>query len=455
MARYGGNGALALFGSGRSVFGRGRSALQQFLLRRSWPPIVSSRRRGRARAARERARRARAGPAARSRRRGRPGARARARARAARVGRRAEGPRSRCSSSGTAARRCCASCAPRREAPEVDPASPYFAHLRLREAGRERDVCLGKATCIRGGVRDRRLAPRAGLAALLPLRAGRRYEEEIGGARARGEVDGAPHGHDPRRGELERVDAPEGIFVPRSARRLAACRQRAAAAARGRRGRGAARVRARRGRPSAGSAPILDGARRADKRLPDIAGLIDPEQFDAIDPAASGFVVDPRHRGLGQDHRRAAPHRVPRLRRPGDRLADDAVRGVLAGAARLRERTCCRRSASRTCTCAPSATGRASSCGASSRACRATARGHARVVHRLKLAPGARAALGATSRAHAGRRRRPRRRSTTGRACSRDAALLEEVLPRSAADAFTADELRARRRLVPRARTRS
>ena len=34
------------------------------------------------------------------------------------------------------------------QAAQVDPASPYFAHLRLEEEGRERDLFLGRATCL-------------------------------------------------------------------------------------------------------------------------------------------------------------------------------------------------------------------------------------------------------------------------------------------------------------------
>jgi hypothetical protein len=40
-----------------------------------------------------------------------------------------------------------------RSAPQVDPASPYFAHMRLRESGRLRDVCLGRATRLDNGLR--------------------------------------------------------------------------------------------------------------------------------------------------------------------------------------------------------------------------------------------------------------------------------------------------------------
>jgi DNA helicase-2/ATP-dependent DNA helicase PcrA len=52
-----------------------------------------------------------------------------------------------------------------RETPRVDPGSPYFAHLRLREGARERDLCLGRATRLDGGLRivDWRHAPIARL----------------------------------------------------------------------------------------------------------------------------------------------------------------------------------------------------------------------------------------------------------------------------------------------------
>jgi DNA helicase-2/ATP-dependent DNA helicase PcrA len=48
-----------------------------------------------------------------------------------------------------------------RQRPVVDPRSPYFAHLRLREGETERDLCLGHATRVEGGVRivDWRNAP--------------------------------------------------------------------------------------------------------------------------------------------------------------------------------------------------------------------------------------------------------------------------------------------------------
>jgi DNA helicase-2/ATP-dependent DNA helicase PcrA len=68
-----------------------------------------------------------------------------------------------------------------RSGPEVDPLSPYFAHLRLRENGQERDLCLGRATCIENGVRivDWRHAPVSKI--FYRYQQGDEYEEEFGG----------------------------------------------------------------------------------------------------------------------------------------------------------------------------------------------------------------------------------------------------------------------------------
>ena len=69
--------------------------------------------------------------------------------------------------------------------PQVDPANPYFAHMRLREEIdgelRERDLCLGKANRIERGMRivDWRHAPVSKL--FYQYRQGDTYEEEMGG----------------------------------------------------------------------------------------------------------------------------------------------------------------------------------------------------------------------------------------------------------------------------------
>src|SRR6185295_3967436 len=75
-----------------------------------------------------------------------------------------------------------------RQAPQVDPGSPYFAHLRLRENGNERDIMLGKGTRLQRGVRivDWRNAPISRI--FYRYQQGDQYEEEIAGRSLTGEV---------------------------------------------------------------------------------------------------------------------------------------------------------------------------------------------------------------------------------------------------------------------------
>jgi hypothetical protein len=71
-----------------------------------------------------------------------------------------------------------------------DPAAPYFAHLRIREDGEERDYCLGRHTFVdrEAGVRvvDWRWAPVAAL--FYRYREGEEYEEPFPGRVSRGTV---------------------------------------------------------------------------------------------------------------------------------------------------------------------------------------------------------------------------------------------------------------------------
>ena len=198
-----------------------------------------------------------------------------------------------------------------RSAPEVDPASPYFAHMRLREGGRVRDVCLGRATRLDNGLRivDWRHAPIAQL--FYRYQQGEGYEETISGRVQEGVVE-ARRAVTIRAGALERVEAPEGIFdsdasAPTGWRRAAKRQARLAG------GEGAAlRVPEP---PGAGGRRLgtdPSGApRRADKRLPDIAGLIDPEQFALIARPSSGYVVIRGAAGSGKTT--VALHRIAYL----------------------------------------------------------------------------------------------------------------------------------------------
>lgn len=178
-----------------------------------------------------------------------------------------------------------------RQAPEVDRYSPYFAHLRLREGKEEWDICLGKATRIERGVRivDWRNAPISRI--FYRYQQGEDYEEELAGRNRNGQVV-ARRTVAIRNGRLERVEAPEATFVTDETadggwRELPGERARLVG------GQGSA-FRAYGAGEGSGRrlGTDLEGSRRrVDKHLPDIAGLIDPEQFNLITRPSSGMVV--------------------------------------------------------------------------------------------------------------------------------------------------------------------
>src|SRR6185295_6176631 len=87
-----------------------------------------------------------------------------------------------------------------------------FAHLRLRERTGEFDVLLGKATWLQGGVQivDWRHAPISRI--FYRCRQGDPYEEEIAGRERSGEVV-ARRTVAIRDRRLQRIEAPEGVFV--------------------------------------------------------------------------------------------------------------------------------------------------------------------------------------------------------------------------------------------------
>jgi DNA helicase-2/ATP-dependent DNA helicase PcrA len=193
-----------------------------------------------------------------------------------------------------------------RDRPRVDPDSPYFAHLRLSEGKRHRDVFLGKATRISRGVRivDWRNAPISRL--FYAYQQGDEYEEELGDVVHTGTV-AARRTVTIRRGALERIDATEGTFAtdPDGAWRHERPTPPRLA------GGEALAVRAH--RPGEGGerrlGTDLEGnRRRRDKHLPDIAGLIDPEQFELITQPSSGFVVIRGTAGSGKTT--VALHRI-------------------------------------------------------------------------------------------------------------------------------------------------
>ncbi len=198
-----------------------------------------------------------------------------------------------------------------REAPTVDPLTPYFAHLRLLEDGQERDLCLGRATCIEGGVRivDWRNAPISRI--FYRYRQGEEYEEDLAGRLRSGEVIArrTVQIHD---GLLERIEAPEGFFTPdpdatggwrhvqRERPKLSGGQATALRAYAG--DDGAAR---RLGTDLAGA------RRRIDKHLPEITSLIDPDQFELITRPSTGFLAIRGTAGSGKTT--VALHRIAYL----------------------------------------------------------------------------------------------------------------------------------------------
>jgi DNA helicase-2/ATP-dependent DNA helicase PcrA len=198
-----------------------------------------------------------------------------------------------------------------RQAPQVDRNSPYFAHLRLREGRNERDILIGKATRVQHGIRivDWRNAPVSRI--FYCYRQGEEFEEEIAGRAMTGEVV-ARRTVTIRDQTLERIDAPEGTFC-RDPQARHGWRRSSATVPRLAGGQGAA-LRAHpdgQGHGRQLGTDLAGNRRRADKHLPDIAGLIDPAQFELITRPSSGFVVVRGTAGSGKTT--VALHRIAYL----------------------------------------------------------------------------------------------------------------------------------------------
>ena len=95
---------------------------------------------------------------------------------------------------------------------EVDPDSPYFAHMRLLEGKRSRDVYLGRATRLSHGIRivDWRNAPISKL--FYRYEEGDEYAEEMADRIREGTVTVRRTMHI-EQGALQRVDAPDQTWV--------------------------------------------------------------------------------------------------------------------------------------------------------------------------------------------------------------------------------------------------
>ncbi|WP_437938693.1 ATP-binding domain-containing protein [Sorangium sp. So ce341] len=220
----------------------------------------------------------------------------------------------------------------------VDPKSPYFGHLRLREKGRpERDVLIGRTTLVdaSAGVRivDWRHAPVSQI--YYRYEEGAEYEETFGERDVEGTVL-------VRRtvtiddGELYRIAAPQGTFVrgPSGFREIATRATELAG------GQGSA-VRPEDMRDIALAAGARGGLgtgaafhAREDRHLPEIAALLDPRQFELISKPDGGIVVI--QGGAGSGKTTIGVHRLAFLAYNGGRRFTADKMLVIVGSPALR-----------------------------------------------------------------------------------------------------------------------
>ncbi len=173
----------------------------------------------------------------------------------------------------------------------VDPQNPYFGHLALEDdaAGKRMDVLIGKQTFISGGVRivDWRNAPISRL--FYQRQVGDDYEITLADKERSGEIL-VRRTVTIQDGELVRISDHEGTYVRTGGD------WQALGALGGMHG-GAGRAL----RPE-GMKPVMgtNAAVRQDKLLPEIAGLLDSEQFKLITDPKSGVVAISGAAGSGK-----------------------------------------------------------------------------------------------------------------------------------------------------------
>lgn len=188
----------------------------------------------------------------------------------------------------------------------VDIASPYFAHIRLREGGRARDVMVGKRGFIdrQSNVQivDWRNAPVSRI--YYRYEEGDDYEEEMAGKPVEGIVE-ARRNISIAKGNLRRIGAPQGTFIKDARGNWVEAVGTMQPVLHGGMGK-AARPVAKAGEK--GKLGVHHGTVRADKALPEIAALIDKEQFELISHPSSGIVLI--QGGAGSGKTTVALHRV-------------------------------------------------------------------------------------------------------------------------------------------------
>jgi DNA helicase-2/ATP-dependent DNA helicase PcrA len=191
----------------------------------------------------------------------------------------------------------------------IDITSPYFAHMRLKEKGKSRDVMIGKRGFIdresNVQIVDWRNAPISRI--YYRYEEGDDYEEEIAGRRVDGVVD-ARRNISIARGNLRRIGAPQGTFLKDARGGWVQAVGQIAPVLHGGMGKAARPVTAP---GQKGKLGVHHGTQRADKALPEIAALIDKEQFELITQPGSGIVVI--QGGAGSGKTTVALHRIAYL----------------------------------------------------------------------------------------------------------------------------------------------
>ena len=195
----------------------------------------------------------------------------------------------------------------------VDPTSPYFAHLRLQEGPRNRDVLIGKRGYIdrerRVQIVDWRNAPVSRI--YYRYEEGDDYEEEFGERTVEGTVE-ARRSITISENQLQRIGCPQGTFISEDGGRTwVEAAPVAAPELKGGQGTAARPPVLSRGQKDSKLGLHSGPALRADKHLPEVAALIDPLQFELITQPDSGLVV--LQGGAGTGKTTVALHRVAYL----------------------------------------------------------------------------------------------------------------------------------------------
>ena len=223
----------------------------------------------------------------------------------------------------------------------VNPGSPYFGHLRLREAERRRDVLIGKRGFIDRNIGiqivDWRNAPVSRI--YYRYEEGDDFDEHFEGGDLSGEVE-------VRRnvaisgGRLRRVGSPAGTYTCDAHGVWWAAEGEAAPSLAGGQGKAARPPRPQPGQGRGARLGVHSGARpRADKHLPENRRAHRQGPVRAHHAAAERPGPHPGRRRLGQDHGGVAPRGLPQLRGLGPlQVVAHAGGGAVGGAGALRGR---------------------------------------------------------------------------------------------------------------------